>query len=430
MKGGKHMRVAIVLVLASSALVSGLVACSEGGDDAAPETTGAEAGAGLPPASDAGVDAPVDAARDAADAAPRLCSNDDFCHTTVSPKANLRAVWDDGAGTAWTVSDQGKVYRFDGTTWQEHATLGSDPLAAVWGSGPTDVWIGGDAGLFHGTGATPAQLVFTKVDVPGPGSPILSIWGTGPSDVWAVGGRFEFPLVGRVLHYAPLPPKGGDTTDAGDAGSDAGTDAGAPKPEWSLVDLTKDSVEPLSVFGSSASGVWIGVRRFDKTNFDYDIALFRFAPGARGFEELPLPSAPSAGDPHFGGFERLYGASASPDGKAVALLGRTHSAVPSVIRGAATDPAGSFPLAFGADGTYQDPEMHGVWAASPDDVWTAGEYGRLRHWDGTGWKQAAITNTKYPVIAPLWALWGDAKGRMWCVGDGIALHRDPPLPKP
>lgn len=422
-------RMLFVVAMSVSALGAGLLACSDG-DEASPgELADGGDGGGLTSGADATAE-PKDAAPDAFDAGPRICSNDDFCHTVVPPKASLRAVWDDSLGTAWAVSDQGVVFRFDAGAWKQHTKLEGE-LTAVWGSGPNDVWIGGATGLFHGTGASPSSLVFAKVDLPGEPSPIASIWGTGPTDVWVVSGEFMFPLVGRILHYEVV-TKAIEPSDAGvDAGDAGATDAGTTqKPEWTQVTLTKDSLQPLSVFGSAASGVWIGARRMNKAELDYEIALFRKAPGAPGFTEVALPPDPSAQGSPRGRMERLYGASSSPDGSTIALLGRSHTSTPAVIRGTSTNPAGPFTLAFGADGTYQEPEMHGVWASAANDIWTAGEYGRFRHWNGAKWKQAEITNTKFPVIAPLWGVWGDAKGRMWCVGDGIALHRDPPLPKP
>jgi hypothetical protein len=53
----------------------------------------------------------------------------------------------------------------------------------------------------------------------------------------------------------------------------------------------------------------------------------------------------------------------------------------------------------------------------------AGDYGRLGHWNGSAWTQAKTTISKYPEIAPLYAVWGRAGGELWVVGDGIAMHR-------
>ena len=76
---------------------------------------------------DGGVDDAADAARADADASV-LCSPDGFCHLPVPVSDSLRAVWGDGAGTVWAVSDKGDVLRWDGTAFLVHATAAEPAL--------------------------------------------------------------------------------------------------------------------------------------------------------------------------------------------------------------------------------------------------------------------------------------------------------------
>ena len=51
----------------------------------------------------------------------------------------------------WDSPTSGRVYHFDGTTWQRITTFGDIPATiGVWGSEPDDVWVSlGDGGLLH-----------------------------------------------------------------------------------------------------------------------------------------------------------------------------------------------------------------------------------------------------------------------------------------
>ena len=60
-----------------------------------------------------------------------------------------------------------------------------------------------------------------------------------------------------------------------------------------------------------------------------------------------------------------------------------------------------------------------------NDVWGAGEYGRVSHWDGSGWSPVAITVTKFPVTDPFYAVWSHGPSELWIGGKGNALRFDP-----
>lgn len=352
---------------------------------------------GTTTADDAGVDGGGDATT-ANDAAPRTCSKEGFCHTTLPPKQSLRGVWADGNGIAWAVTEEGNILRFDGTTWKVHVNV-PGPLHAIWGSGPTDVWIGTTTGLLHGTGASSNALVFTEVELPkGPVTAITSIWGTGPDDVWAVGGELSFPLVGRVLHWT-------------------GT-------EWALESIVKEDVMYQRVFGSATSGMWLAGRRNNPEQFWFDVTLLHRPVGGTEWEMVPLPLDPAVDGNPVGSLENLYDASISADGSAVFVMGRTHSATPAYVRGTDTG-NGKWDFTFFANGKFGEPESHAIVASTMNDLFILGDYGRLVHATGSSFKQSLITVDKFPVIDSFYASFGK-----WFVGDDIALFHDPAKAQP
>ncbi len=71
-------------------------------------------------------------------------------------------------------------------------------------------------------------------------------------------------------------------------------------------------------------------------------------------------------------------------------------------------------------------ESNAVWGASPNEVWIAGAFGRLHHWDGTSWAMALTSITTIPDTEHLYGIWGRGAvdpDDVWVVGDGIALHK-------
>lgn len=391
----------IVIALATT---GSIVACSSGDEAAAPglETPETEGGALPPPQPDAA--AVTDAGggdADAEAAAPRVCSDDGFCHTSVPTDQTLRGVWSDGAGIAWAVSEEGAILRFDGASWTQH-TKTKGALRAVWGSSPTDLWVGGNDGLFHGTGATSSALTFENVSAPGNASaPITSIWGTGSKDVWAVGNLLTFPYVARVLRY-----------------SDGFAGAG-----WQIDPISTSPILTARVWGNGTSGVWIAGQRNNPITINQEVVTLRRAIGSGSFVEVPMPKDPD-GNGSAGQIDKLFDGAVGADGT-VWVLGRTNTSKPGFARGTTTDGT-TFTWTFVPHGPSVGPVSNFVWGNGKSDMWVGGEYGRFHHWDGAAWLQARTTVTKFPDTTDLNAIWGAPNGEMWVVGKGIALHKAAP----
>lgn len=135
---------------------------------------------GLPeagPPEDAGPGLDLDAER------PLACGDAGFCETRV-PRSDLgvplsfRGVWVAGENDVWSVTAEGWVLHYDGTSWTLEYRANHE-LYAVWASA-TSVWAGGEAGLlFHRNAAGE----WSRIE-PGHVAAIRSIYGTSDSDVW------------------------------------------------------------------------------------------------------------------------------------------------------------------------------------------------------------------------------------------------------
>jgi len=418
------------VVRASCAAVSAcfalaFVACASSDEELAGAVPpGPDAGpAAIPQESDdaAAVDATTaDASKDDGDAGRRTCSDDGFCHTELPPDQDLRGVWGDGTGVVWAVSEDGKILRWDGSAWSIHTTVAGTAFSAIWGSGPTDIWVAGTGGLMHGTSADASAngaVTFASVDAPGDRSIVLtSIWGTGPSDVWAVGGtqstKYPYPVTGRVVHYTGAPGP--------DAGADGADDAGTASVDgWILEEPSATPVGYQSIWGTPNGALWVQGLTPATPQSSINSAVLRRKPGHTEWEPVTLPPEPGA---TYGMYPRSFTAAGASSDGSIWLVGITGGFTKAYWHGTSTDGGETYTWSFVARDPW-DLDLFAFWGTGPNDTWAAGDYGRLRHWDGTEWTQAAIMVTSAPVKLPLRAVWGTSTDDLWAVGDGIALHK-------
>jgi hypothetical protein len=174
------------------------------------------------------------------------------------------------------------------------------------------------------------------------------------------------------------------------------------------------------VWGTATSGVWLAGVRNNPVTINQEAYVLQRAPGATKFAEVTLPTDPAA-PKGVGQMNKLHDATAGLDGT-VWVLGRTNTSKTAILRGTSTDGL-AYTWSFVPFGPSSAPLSNFVWGRAKSDHWVGGEYGRLRHWDGSMWVQAKTTITKYPDTTTLHAVWGDAQGELWVVGEGLAMHR-------
>ncbi|AKU93862.1 Type IV fimbrial biogenesis protein PilY1 [Labilithrix luteola] len=402
-------------------------ACANNNEDGA-AVDGADAGADanqsdvvLPGTKDdAGADGGIaDASndRDAGeqDAAPRICSYDGFCHTDIPSNYSVRGMWivgDSVWAVAWIMGKPGAVLlRWDGASWHTEYTA-QKRLNTIWASGPTDLWMGGDEGIFHGTGTSPSTITWQVVQT----RPINSIWGSGPNDIWAVGAGDSFLFgeiywgqkePGKVLHYA------GPVTDGGDG--------------WSVDPITTTTgISWTKVWGTSANDVWIGGTDYTDMFGAGQGKVYHRGPDGNGGVGFTNTGIPNFGYPS--GFDGTrFAGGTSVTANDVWLLGAGVYADSQFQGKARTDGSGVFdwtPYDMVCNHSCSYTRLLGaVWGTSPNDVYIAGENGIVRHWDGTKHSVVRITVTEIPVTGTFWTIAGTSNNDIWLGGDGLALHK-------
>jgi len=109
--------------------------------------------------------------------------------TSVGPAYKLRWIWGSGSTDVFAVGQAGLVLYFDGTNWNSQASTTNVQLYGVWGNSATDVYaVGGeykkDDVVLHYDGKKWSTVLknYPKVKY------FYSVWGSGPSNVFVAGG--------------------------------------------------------------------------------------------------------------------------------------------------------------------------------------------------------------------------------------------------
>lgn len=283
-----------------------------------------------------------------------------------SAESQFNNLWAEGRGRVWFGGFLGRAGRVGPAgveVLSRSAMPLTDPLNAVWGSGPDNVWFAGDALLrWDGSRLTPV-----KAPIPGP---IQAVWGSGPEDVWIVG-------QGRAARF--------DGTS------------------WSIPALPREAAGGL--WGSGPAEVWLsaaggGLLRWDGGGF----ALV--PSGSERTLRAITGSGPGAawavGDDttvvrlKAGRWERW----SAPGGPGIRLLAAWSAAPEEVwvagnrwegteIREGLLARWGELGWSVAVAPNATERTYRGLWGSGPDDVWVVGN-GRLLgssilHFDGVRW---------------------------------------------
>ena len=198
--------------------------------------------------------------------------------------------------------------------------------------------------------------------------------GTGAADVWAAG-YTSVPVSayngGRLLHYA---------------GPGASPD---PDTDWTYRSrLYRVPGRFSKVWGTGADDVWVA----GDTASSGSQALHRRPDGAGGFTWSKGNQPASGGN--------FRGAASIADQRFLLGFGPAGT----YYRGASADDGATFTWTKYDTVDYAH---HAAWGAGPNDIWLAGIFGRLRHWDGVKWSIGQIAlDDVVPVIKTFYALWG------------------------
>ncbi len=393
-----------------------------------------------------------------------LCNNEGFCFENPLPHGYpMTAVWSSGPNDVWAIAYPGAIVHYDGATWSQVPlqTAGMQ-MRAIWGSAANDIWVGGYEYvgahrelIFHYDGKSWTTSYTGSTESPD-FHHLNALWGSGPTDIWAIGDT------GTMLHndgtaWSPRTPF---TTLR--LGSISGT---SPTDVWALSDYSADGTVAWHFDGTSWSSTSIGGPAFvggvwavSPTDVWVATTPLTLADGGlangsslRHFDGVSWKPVDAPGDLY-----RLWGSDAK-NIWAVGTEGIAHydgtswTLASTVARGArwirGSGPndvwvASNFgPLAHfdGANWSILAPTtslpatgVTAVWAASPTDVWAAGNErgdpdangptsrGTILHRTAAGWQR-----TDVGVIPPLNAMFGSAPNDVWAVGSqGTAIRFD------
>lgn len=379
---------------AVGATLMALAACSmEENDPGGSEPVTPEDGTA--PLLDASIDTPDTI--DANEERPLVCGDAGFCETRL-PKSDtglplpLRAVWAASGNDVWTVSADGAVLHYDGTSWTTDYRAHHE-LYAVWATS-TSVWVGGEGGLLLHRTAGGDWLRFEAGHV----RPIRSIYGTSDDDVWFTRGDGSIDhfdgtsLTSRSIDIPGLEV----TTVFGRPGFGAyatGFVAGEPAPDPG----PQSFPDQPYVFELSLAQISIFSTAFAETR--------GFMPIAGVVTDSPDPSKRV----FVAGYERAHFVADKEYFQyytKYAFVGSTTIVAPE-------------PLTFGNPRLIPD---WGIAALAPrwDDIRLVTDWGSVARWNGESFSRESLAMGYDVPRTTVFGAHGNV-GYAWVVGDGFAL---------
>lgn len=266
------------------------------------------------------------------------------------------AVWGSGPADVWVVGFSvttlaGSLRHWNGATWSATTAVATPAMFGAWGSGPTDVWALGDNGTILRWNGSAWMAVPSATT-----STFNEVWGSGPSDVWAI----EFP--GSMRHFDGSVW----STVSGVANFLGGVWGSGPDDVWAVGD--SGTVGAAGIILHWDGSVWSTM-----------------AGGA-----LPLSGVWGSGP------NDIWAVGAA--GAVVHWDGAVWLPIPG--------------------GTALS--LNRVWGSGPDDVWAVGDHGTIVHWDGVAWTAVPSGSS-----VRLDAVWGSGISDVWAAGwASTLLHWD------
>jgi len=264
-------------------------------------------------------------------------------------------------------------------------------LFSVWSFAPDDVWIAADAGrMFHYTGD------WEVVNLPGSVT-VVDLWSPAPGELVGVGGF-------SVVRY------------------DGST--------WEVEDLSDQNLGfnyVSAVWAAAPDDVWIVGDQSTVAHFD-GVAWTRTLAAGPDNEVVWGTGAGS-----------VYTASVFDTAR---YDGTTWAVIDEISSG------GSAIFGFGEDdvwvadgdtlwhwngGGWTEQESNGfgdiqaMWGETPDDLWGAGDFGAIMHYDGDAWREVDSQPIGAPYLRIFSDVHGSGSGDIWAVGNQLGDDGNTPV---
>lgn len=341
------------------------------------------------------------------------------------PIANveLTGLWRASPDEGWAIGMLGTLVHSTSSGWSAVSAGIDKGMRAVWGSGPQDVWAGGEMTLIHWDGAwsaTPPEVA----GVLGYGS-INGIWGASATDVWAGGDG------GLLLHWDGKTWRQVSSDQGLNSGSIRSLSALASNDAWAAGDRGVQHFDgtgwsfPRGVPPQHHLGIWaagpnavfaVGIQslsRFDGQEWTVDFIQTASFIAVHGLSSSDVWAVGDAGAvAHWDGSQWSHDKVGAQALRSVRALGE--SAVWVVGR------SGAARLWNGKeweDHSTGSEELLSVWGSAPNDVYVAGPANALLHWDGGQWN-------KIPMPRTFSAVSGTGAADVWACGGGVVAHWD------
>jgi hypothetical protein len=385
---------------------------------------------------------------------------------------DLTGVWAESDSSAYACSETGDIMHFDGSEWTEMTSDYSGQLYGIWGLSDNDIYAVGNSGtILHYDGSSWSTMT-TPVN-----RAIFSIWGTSADDIYAVG------VTGLILHYDGSTWDSLETVTTGSLisvwgfGADTVVAVGENAKiayfdgnEWQTMSTglgDESAADFVAVWGMSTDGVYAATVQGEI--YQLDIAgghLILHRSGTEGIYGITgvvpdtfyfcgvggiLTRSTAGGDetqilPRVSStrLRAVWGESdfdvyaAGDDGQVLAKSGTGWRTMVqnednvilelwgfsgNAIFAAAGDKILRFNGDFWSVSYHTDDTLANyvsVWGLTPWDVYAAGDYGMVLHYDGSRWQELSTGSDKN-----ISAIRGTANGLVFTAGeDGVILKYD------
>lgn len=346
--------------------------------------------------------------------------------------ANLNSVWGSGTDDVFAVGDNGTIIHFDGNAWQLMVSPTTHALTRVWGANADHVFAVGENGesIYYnrndgGSGDYWVSLPFAD------SQNIHGIWGTGPDEVTIVG---DAGLMARYTGNALLPLETSVPASLYDVWGSGSNDVFAVGDGLSIIhydgghqfdDMQSYSPGYISITGitgfSDTNVLATGYGRmyaYNGTNWTQSSVSLADCSAIHRSTDLwaASPSEIFLVGTRTDGYEKC---DPVPPGEPPDCY-CTEDHFSGVSR--------SSILQY-RDGTWSEMEfsvtdvdtyLRDIWGSASNDIFTVGDDGIIKHYDGAMW-----TDMQSPSLATLTGVWGSGPDDVFAVGrDSVLLHYD------